>query len=375
MELTWIEISKSALIHNLKIFRDLIGDDVILAPAVKANAYGHGLVECARVLSENGADYLCVDAIYEAVAIRKATIKTPLLILGHTPLSQLEDATKLNCDLVVYNKETIQRLSKINRPVNLHLKIETGTNRQGIAIEELDSLLSLIKHHSHLKLMGTSTHFANIEDRINHQYALRQLEIFNEAIALMEMNGCAPLYRHCANTAATILLPEARFNFVRTGIGNYGLWPSVKTKKAVKHSGMNIALQPVLTWKTIVAQVKKVKKGALVGYGCTHEMPHAGHIVVLPVGYYDGYVRAMGNKGYVLIRGKKAPVIGRICMNMFMADVSAIPKVKPEDEVVLLGTQGDEKITAEQMAKWTKTINYEVPTRINERIPRVVINS
>lgn len=374
MELNWIEISKEALTSNIKTFRGLVGADVKLAVAVKGNAYGHGLVECAEVFLKAGADFLCVNALYEAEALREAGVKAPLLLIGYTPLSDLKRAVDLNCDLTVYNLETLQALGKLVRPTNLHIKVETGNHRQGVRFEDLPKVLNEFKKHNNLRMAGLSTHFADLEDRINHQYALHQLKEFKKAYRLLEEDGHAPHYRHCANSAAAILLPEAHFNFVRVGIGAYGLWPSEKTFKAAEHAGISITLKPVLTWKTVVAQVKEVELGALVGYGCTYEMPHAGRIAVLPIGYYDGYVRLLSNKSHVLIRGKRAPVIGRVCMNMIMVDVTHIPEVKLEDEVVLIGRQGKEEITAEELAELSQTINYEVTTRINERIPRKIIS-
>jgi len=373
MELSWVEISKKALISNVKTFRGLIGRDVKLAVAVKGNAYGHGLVEASKVILQAGADFLCVNALYEAEALRKAGIKAPLLLIGYTPLSELKKAVQLKCDITVYNLETLRALGKLKKPVNLHLKIETGNHRQGVRLDELPEILKEFKKYKHLKMAGLSTHFANLEDRINHKYALYQLRLFKKAYRLLEENGHAPHYRHCANTAAAILLPEAHFNFVRVGIGAYGLWPSEKTLRAAEHAGIEISLTPALTWKTIVAQVKEVDRGSLIGYGCTYEMPHDGRIAVLPVGYYDGFVRMLSNKGHVLIRGKRAPVIGRVCMNMIMVDITQIPEVKLEDEVVLIGKQGKEQITAEEMADLSQTINYEVTTRINEMISRHLV--
>lgn len=371
MNLTWLEISQSALTHNIQTFRKLTGKDVVLAPTVKANAYGHGLIDCARVFLKAGADFLCVNALYEAEALRKGGIKAPLLIIGYTALSDLSHLPS-NTELVVYNLATLKTLGKVGKKVGIHLKIETGNHRQGIEIKDIPDFIRQLQRHPHLILKGVSTHFANLEDRIHHHYALYQLKEFKKAIRLLEAEGHAPHYRHCANTAATILLPEAYFNFVRTGIGNYGLWPSDKTRKAAKRAGIDITLKPALSWKTVVAQVKAVKKGSLIGYGCTYEMPRDGTIAVLPVGYYDGFVRLLSNRGAVLIRGKRAPVIGRVCMNMIMADVTEIPGVKLEDETVLIGRQGKEEITAEEMGKQSRTINYEVTTRINERIPRIL---
>ncbi len=398
MELNWLEISKSALAHNIKTFRNLIGKDKILSVAVKANAYGHGLVGCSKIFLENGADVLCVNAVFEAEELRKSGIKSPILIIGYTPLSDLEKAVNLGCDLTVYNTETIEVLGKIapspllspqrklgssvsldsclrrNDKIRIHLKIETGNHRQGVRLEDLPDMVNLLKKHRNIQVVGISTHFANLEDRVNHQYALYQLKEFKKAIKFMEENGFAPHYRHCANSAAAILLPEAHFNFVRIGISAYGLWPSDKTELAAKRAGIKIELKPALTWKSIIAQVKEVKKDALIGYGCSYQMPKDGRIAVIPVGYYDGYVRLLSSRAHVLIHGKKAPVLGRVCMNMIMADVTDIPSAKLEDEVILIGSSGKEKITAEEMAEWSNTINYEVTTRINERILRTFDN-
>ncbi len=372
MELSWIEISKKALVHNLKTFRKLVGKEVILAPAVKANAYGHGLIEVSKVLEANGADYLCVNAPFEAKELREAGVRLPILIIGYTPLSALPDLPT-NTEFVVYNLETIRKLEDYKiKKFKIHLKIETGNHRQGVSLEDLPKFVKLLKQSKNVELKGISTHFANLEDRVNHQYALYQLKQFKEAIHLLETEGLAPHFHHCANTAATILLPEAYFNFVRIGIGTYGLWPSDKTQKAAKRAGIDIELEPAMTWKTVVAQIKEVKKGSLVGYGCTYEMPHHGKIAVLPVGYYDGFVRQLSNKGNVLIRGCKCPVIGRVCMNMIMVDVTKATDVRLEDEVVLLGKQGKNQVTAEEIGELSHTINYEVTTRINERIPRVL---
>jgi alanine racemase len=375
MDLTWIEISESALRNNIKSFRGLVGKDIVLAPTVKANAYGHGLIECGRIFEKAGADYLCVNALYEAQALRKAGVKIPILIIGYTPLSDLDEVMKLkDVEMVVYNFETLQRLQKLQglQRFRIHLKIETGNNRQGIQLEDLPKFIKAIKNHPNIELRGVSTHFANLEDRVEQKYALYQLEKFKKAIHMLEAEGMAPHYRHCANTAAAILLPEAYFNFVRLGIGSYGLWPSEKTEKAAKRAGINIQLAPALTWKTIVVQIKDVPKGSLIGYGCSYEMPRDGKIAILPIGYYDGFVRLLSNRGSVLIKGKKAPVIGRVCMNMIITDVTDIPEAKLEDETVIIGHQGKNQITAEEIAELTQTINYEVTTRIGGHIPRII---
>lgn len=373
MHLTWLEISGKALHHNIQTLRSLVGLERVLGVAVKGNAYGHGMVECSKVFAEAGVDYLCVNSFEEAQKLRQANIGSPVLIMGYVPLENLEEAVTLGCDLIVYNPENIQVLAKIKDnfkgkdKVNIHLKIETGNHRQGVELSDLPQIIQLIKAQKNLHLKGISTHFANIEDRVHQEYAQYQLGRFNEALRLLKKKGLEPEYKHCANSAATLILPEAHFNFVRVGIAAYGLWPSEKTKRA---ASVEIKLQPSLTWKTLVAQVKEVKKGELIGYGCTYKMPENGKIAVLPVGYYEGFDRGLSNKGVVLIHGKRAPVVGRVCMNMIMVDVSHIPNVQPKDEVVLIGKQEKEEVTAEEVAELLGTINYEVVTRINPELPR-----
>ena len=372
MDLTWLEISASALTKNLQTFRRLIGPERILSVAVKGNAYGHGIVACAKVFLEAGADYLCVNALYEAKKLRESGIKAPILVIGYIPLSDLKEVIEINCEFIVYSQETLKELVRLKREAKIHLKIETGTHRQGILKEDLPAFIKTIKQNKHLKLQGISTHFANIEDRINHSYTLEQLTEFKIAIKILEESVLKPTYKHCANSAATMILPESLFNFVRLGIAAFGLWPSEKTKLAAQKMTPDTELTPALSWKCGIAQIKPVKKDDLIGYGCTHKMPHNGTIAVLPVGYYDGYSRALSNKGEVLIQGKRAPVIGRVCMNMIMVDVTHIPNLKLEDEVVLLGQQGNKKITAEEMASWQNTINYEVVTRVGEHLKRKI---
>jgi len=366
---TWIEISREALSHNVKQFRDLVGPNVILSCCVKANAYGHGLVESAKVMLEAGADWLDVNALYEAEILRAAGIDTPIYVMGYVSLEELEKASDLDVRLVVYNRETIEKLEAIGKPVKVHLKLETGNNRQGVREEDLPVFLDLFENTKLVQLEGVSTHFANIEDTLDHSFAMEQLARFKEMAAQFDVK-----IKHCANSAATMLFPKTYFNMVRVGIASYGLWPSNETRVAVEREvDFRIELKPVLTWKTMIAQVKDVPAGEYISYGCTAKMSRDSKIAVLPVGYYDGYDRGLSNQSYVLIDGQRAPLRGRVCMNMVMVDVTDIPGVKVEDEVVLLGSQGDENLSAEQMGSFIGTINYEISTRINERIPRIVV--
>lgn len=376
--LIWVEISRSALHHNVQTFRNLIGEKNILCSAVKANAYGHGLIETAPILVEAGASWLGVNALSEALTLDRININAPIYIMGYIQQSELEFAIEKGFHFVVYNLETLEEVSKIclrlQKPAFTHLKVETGTFRQGILEEDLEKFIEFYKKNLLIKMEGVVTHFANIEDTTDHSYANEQYLKFENFRQNIINNGITPKYFHCANSAATILFPKTYYNFVRVGIGNYGMWPSNETFVSSKLENTAIELKPALSWKTRIAQIKTAPEGASVGYGCTYKTTQKTALAVLPVGYYDNYSRLFSNTSYVLVRGKRAPVRGRIFMNMTVIDITHIPEAKLEDEVVLLGKQGNEAVTAEQLATWSSTINYEVTTRINENIERKIVD-
>ena len=371
MSRAYLEVDSARLSRNIETFRRLVGPDVILAPTVKANAYGHGLGLAAAAFVEGGADWLCVDSIEEAQALRLLGTTCPLYVFGYVPLDDLGRVPELDVRLVVYNAETVQALAALGRPVRIHLKLETGNHRQGVDAHTLVELAEMISRAPHLELEGLSSHFANIEDTTDHAYARAQLTAFAAGVDRLKDAGHNIKIRHLSNTAAALLWPEQRFEMVRIGIGAYGHWPSKETQIAAVLTGRSsIGLYPALRWCTRVAQIKALPKGSFVGYGCTYKSTHDTQIAVVPVGYADGYDRGLSNLGYVLIRGQRAPIRGRVCMNMFMVDVTDVSGVSLEDEVVLLGSQGDEDLTAEQLASWTGTIQYEVLARIGAHLPR-----
>lgn len=328
-------------------------------------------------MAESGADFMGVNSIFEAESLRESGINLPIYILGYISNTELEIAVDRGFHFVVYNKQTLTKLDeicrKLNKPAFTHLKLETGNFRQGIHDYEIPDVMKFYQNNDLLKLEGISTHFANIEDTTDHSYAIHQLKLFKELAGKIEDHGFSPHYKHCANSAATILFPNTYFDFVRPGIGLYGLWPSKETLVSAIQQGKQVDLKPVLTWKTKIAQVKDVPEGSYIGYGCTYKATQNTKMAILPVGYYDGYNRMLSNNGYVLINGKRAPIRGRVCMNISMVDVSHIPEAKVEDEVVLLGKQGEEEVNASQLATWLQTINYEVVTHINEKIRRKVV--
>ena len=376
-DLTWIEISKNHLENNIQQLREIIGKKTILCPCVKANAYGHGLIETSKIFLDAGADWLSVNSVYEAQALRDAGVNAPIYILGYVPLDSIKLAIELDCRLVVYNHETLKALSsasvKTGNTAKIHLKVETGTNRQGILYKDLKEFAQIAKTFKNIEIEGLSTHFANIEDTTDHSYAELQLKRFTNAASSLREAGIDIPLLHCANSAATILFKKTRFNMVRPGISCYGMWPSSETYDAYIHEIKNgFKLTPALTWKAKIAQVKSIPAGDPVGYGCTYKTEKDTKIAIIPVGYYDGYDRSVTN-GHVLINDQIAPIRGRVCMNIIMADITDIPEVKTESEVVLMGNSKSTSVTAEDFAAWAGTINYEVTTRINERIPRIIV--
>ena len=377
MSLSWVEVSCSALTRNLARFRR-IAPRSLLAPVVKANAYGHGLVFAAQTLVEGGADWLCVNAAFEAAQLRQNSIECPIYVLGHVPPSDCATIVGCRARVVVYAESTVLALSRCASStgaiVPVHIKLETGNNRQGVRLEEALRLAAQANELPGVTFEGITSHYADIEDTTDHTFAKQQLSRFEQALTALAEAGMPPSIRSFSNSAATLLWNETHFELVRLGISVYGMWPSKETRISTVMLGRDPPeLEPAMTWKTIVAQVKEVRPGDFVGYGRTFQATHPIRLAVLPIGYYDGYDRKLSNVAHVLIRGQIAPVRGRICMNMTMVDVTDIPGVTEGDEVVLLGRQGDNRVSAERLAEWSGTINYEVTTRINERIERRLV--
>jgi len=373
-----IEISRSALAHNIREFRRLIGPRRKLVAVVKANAYGHGMLEVAGIAVAEGAGWLGVNSVDEGAALRRAGVRVPIIVLGYAPLGSLEEAVGRDLRLTVYNRETIARLGKLaaglRKTVRVHVKIETGTWRQGVAPRDLAGFVRDIRRRPGLVVEGLSSHFANIEDTTSHAYPRRQLEVYRSACRDLESGGPRVPYKHMSCTASTILFPEPGFNLARVGIGLYGLWPSKETYlSCLLDKREPLALEPVLAWKARIAQVKKAPAGADIGYGCTYRTTRPTVLAVVPVGYFDGYDRGLSNTAHVLVKGRRAPVRGRVAMDFIVVDVTDIPGLRLEDEVTLIGTDGRERVSADDLASLTGTIGYEILARINPLIPRVVV--
>jgi alanine racemase len=371
--LSWVEIDAHRLRSNIDAFRSATAPGTALMVVVKANAYGHGLQVVAPIAAER-ADWLGVNCVDEAVEITRLNIRKPVVILGHTPLDQLNTVVHNGYRQVLYRIDVAKTLSeaavKIGVAAKVHLKIETGTNRQGIPLTHLPSFISEVTKLPGLEVEGAYTHFANIEDTLDPSFAQSQIQKFREALSILERAGVRPAHAHASATAGALLYAEMDFTMIRLGIGTYGIWPSRETQLAARERGRLLSLAPILTWKTRVAQVKDVKTGDYVGYGLTYRASRPMKLVVLPIGYYDGYDRKLSNSGRALIREQFAPVVGRVAMNMTMLDVTDVG-AELDDEVVLIGRQGSAEIRVEELAEKIGTISYEVVARINPLIPRV----
>jgi alanine racemase len=335
--------------------------------------------EVAGIAVDEGADWLCVNNLGEGVRLREAGFTVPVLVMGFVPPREMDSVVEHDLRPVVYEAGVLDALeaaaARRERTAAFHLKIETGTHRQGITEEGLPAFTSRIRRLKWAAPEGIYTHFANIEDTTDHSFAESQMAEFERICARVEEEtGSVVPMRHSACSAATLLFDRTHMHLVRVGISLYGMWPSSETFVSCRERGVPApGLSPVMTWKSTVAQVKTVPEGSFIGYGCTYRATRRTRIAVLPVGYSEGYDRRLSGVAHVLIRGRRAPVRGRVCMNMCMVDVTDIDGAAGGDEVVLLGAQGDESIRAEQLARWCGTISYEVVSRISPDIPRVVV--
>jgi alanine racemase len=370
---THIEIHAGNLLGNLQLFKDITRNKIMFV--VKANAYGHGLREVIQITRASPAiGHYAVDSLAEAMTIRSLQKQKPVLVLGWTDPDELEELIANGFETVVPSEEhfgLLKRISgKLKRKALVHLKIETGTQRLGLDPEKAIALLKTVDERK-LEIRGVYSHFANIEDTTDPAFARRQLALFQSVLPHLRSSR---ICRHFSCSASSLLFPETFFDMARVGISAYGYWPSRQTHALyLEKNKRDINLRPVLSWHTKIAQVKHLKKGAAIGYGLTYKTFNKAKIIVIPVGYYDGYDRKLSNTSQILVNGVKAPVRGRICMNMFMADVTHVKSVKVGDRVTLLGQAGHEKIDADMLAEWSGTINYEILARINPLIPRIVV--
>lgn len=373
--LPWVEVSKKALEHNVRQFRRVVGKDVEIMAVVKSNAYGHGIVEAARIFARSGADWLGVANDDEATTLVRAGIRTPILILSYftTQRGQISFLLRKKVRFSVHTLSQAKLLSDAARRAKtnarVHIKVDAGTSRLGFRPESFLENLQTISRLPHLTIEGIFSHFAESE-RLDQTFTKEQLDRFEHLLAYAEEQGIVPRYRHIACSASTILNPATRLSLVRIGIGLYGLHSVEPDGRRLERRLRTFRLRPALAWKTKVILVKAVRRGETIGYGRTFRARRPMRIGVLPVGYSEGYDRKLSNRGVVLIHGQRRPVVGRVSMNVMTVDVSGKPRVRVGDEVMLIGRQGRTSITADEIAERIGTINYEVITRVNPLIPR-----
>lgn len=369
------EVDLGALRRNLALFRELVRPPARLMAIVKGNGYGHGLLLAARAFCAGGADLLGVHSIAEARDLRAGGVETPVLVLGPLQVAEVQEAAALGTEVTVASTAAaaaVVAAARQGAASRVHLKVETGVFRQGIMVEELAAIVALFKEAPGTELVGLSSHFADIEDTTDHSFARQQNARFEQFVSALGRHGFTDLACHMSCSAATILWPDSHRDLARVGIAGYGIWPSGETLVSARAAGQDqLRLRTALTWKCRVAQIKVLPSDQTVGYGRTWKAPVDSRIAVLPVGYADGYPRGLSNRAEVLIRGRRAPLRGRVCMNLCMVDVTHIPAASPGDEVVMLGRQGEEEIRAEQLAEIMGTIPYEVLTWPGPTWPRV----
>lgn len=365
----WAEINLEAIRHNLREVRRLVGAQREIMAVVKANGYGHGMVPVARVALEAGATRLAVARLGEALELRQAGIEDPILVFGFVPEDRIEEALQNKITLTVYRLDMARAVSRVAREIGIaarvHLKIDTGMGRLGfVAGEDAISEILQVSRLENLELEGIYTHFATADER-DKSYSRWQLKRFLNLVEELAGHGLKFPLRHSANSGAIIDFPESYLDLVRPGIMMYGLYPSGEVDQGL------VDLHPAMTLMSRVAHIKQVTPGTKISYGCTYTVEKETIIASLPLGYGDGYPRLLSSKGQVMIAGRRAPVVGRVCMDQSMVDVGHIPGVKVNDVAIIFGKRDGEYLPVEEVASWLGTINYEVVCLVGGRVPRI----
>ncbi len=363
----WAEINLDHLSHNINQFKTQIDPAIRIMAVVKADGYGHGAVAIAKTALQAGASSLAVAFVEEGIELRKAGLDVPILILGYTDPVQFPLLVQYMLTPTVFGLDTALEFSELAAghqvTLPLHLKIDTGMGRVGLLPAEVVEVAARISRLPGLKIEGCFTHFAAAEDT-DGSYTEEQQLLFNRLIDRCRESGIIFPLIHAANSAAAINHPTARYNLIRLGLAMYGCYPA----PGLKEKGVD--LRAVLTLKSKVILVKKVPAGSAISYGCTYHTKEEALIATIPIGYADGYSRLLSNKSHVLVRGCRAKVIGTVCMDQLMIDVSHIPGVCLNDEVILYGRQGNEQVSIEEAAGLIGTINYELLCSVDKRVPR-----
>ena len=366
---TWAEINLDALTHNFHVIKNQVGNETKILAAVKANAYGHGAVECARRLESEGCDWFGVALPEEGVELRNAGIARPILCLGGFWEGQEATLLKYQLTPVVYRLGMIESLDRTAREAeeiaDVHVKIDTGMGRLGIRADEVREFCDELRHFRNIRVDGLMTHLSAADDESKREFTNHQLSRFDSAMTIFREDGFQPTYIHAANSAAAFAIPNARGNLVRPGGTLYGF-----VRDVLPSNIETPRLLPVMSLHSRIMLLKTVPKGEYLGYGCTFQTQRDSTIATIPIGYDDGYRRALSNKARVLVRGKFAPVVGRVSMDLTLIDVTDVADVSLNDRVTLLGNDQDHLISAEDLAELAGTISYEITCGISNRVPR-----
>ncbi len=362
-----IVVDLDAIAANTRVIKAHIGPDVRLFGVVKAYGYGHGAVPVAKVMLENGAERLCVGRTDEGIELRRAGIEAPVLNLCYTVPGEADDIVEHDLTgtvNTVAGAEAISaRAGALGKTATVHVKVDTGMGRYGQLPGEMVAFLDAISGLPNLNIEGIWTHFSSA-DEADRSYTESQIAAFNAALNALAEAGYHFAIRHAANSAGTLDYPTAHFDAVRPGIIMFGMYPSADVSR-------DVPLVPAMTLRSHLARVRMLPKGSAVSYGRTYVTPGDTRIGLVPIGYGDGYHRILGNRGHVLVRGTVVPIVGRVCMDQFMVDLSAIPDAEQDDEVVIVGKQGGAAVPAEEVAAAAGTINYEITTALARRLPRL----
>lgn len=367
---TWVEIDQNALRHNLLAIQKWVGPYIKIMGVVKADAYGHGDYEVSRILLNNGVEMLGIAILEEGIQLRDKGIKAPLLLLGGIFEEQIDTVIQYNLIPTVYDLKLAKALSRkahyFNKIIKIHVYVDTGMGSIGIRYNQAVEFVKAIKDIKNLSIDGIYTH-CSCSDEKESKYTHLQIKRFRNILAALDAIKVCISLQHMANSGAILGYPATYFNMVRPGLSLYGLYPSEEASR-------NIGIRPVMSFKTRIIHIKDMKTGDVVGYGRTYRITKPTRVATLPFGYDDGYSRLLSNQGKVIIRGAKASIIGRVCMDQCFVDVTDIKGVSIGDEVVLYGNQGKETISIESIAKQLNTIPYEITCSVSKRVPRIYIN-
>jgi alanine racemase len=366
---TWIDLDRTALAHNVLTFRSLIPPGCRLMAVCKSNAYGHGLYDLAPLLQEMGVDWFGVDSVVEAATLRNKGIHKPILVLGFTLPRRFAEAAKHRVSLTVSSLENLEALARFRsaQRLKIHLKLDTGMHRQGFLPAQWETVLRLVeKCGRRIELEGIYTHFAAAKDPGCRNYTEQQIEEFERAAGRFREAGLRPI-RHANATAGVLNYPRAHYDLARVGIGLMGYWPSSETKRAWEKQ---IVLKPALSWRTIISETKTLGKGMGIGYDLTETLRRRSQIGICPIGYWHGFPRSLSRVGEVLVRGRRAKVLGTVSMDMIIIDLCRVDGARVGDLVTVIGRDGRDEITAYEVAGRAGVSHYELLTRLNPLIQK-----